>query len=148
MTAPELLYAPEGTSGLTVSAIDPDWAADKSFRVEANHPNYPEGVVGEYFGSYPTGAPRELVWSDYAKAMQGAGYPAHRALNYLCGPRAPVSVKEALGRSPIIQPFDQEWVDTNSAWLEDVIKYGPEPYAKGGLVVRRPRRSLAVRKDR
>lgn len=145
LTTPELLYAPEGTSGHTISSIDPDWAADKNVRVSANHPNYLEGVVGDYFGSYPTGAPRELVWSGYANAMQGTHYPAHRTLNYLFGSRAPVSVKEALGRSPIIQPFDQEWVDTNSKWLEDVLKYGPEPYAKGGLAVRKPRRSLSVR---
>ena len=144
LTTPELLYAPEGTSGHTISAIDPDWAADKSTRVSANHPNYLEGVTGEYFGSYPTGAPRELVWSDYAKAMQGTQYPAHRTLNYLFGSRAPVPVKKALGRSPIIQPFDQEWVDANSQWLEDVLKYGPEPYARGGLAVRKPRRSLSV----
>lgn len=145
LTTPELLYAPEGTSGLTISAIDPEWAADKTIRVPANHPNYPEGVVGEYFGSYPTGAPRELFWSDYAKAMQDTHYPPKSTLNYLFGSRAPVSVKEALGRSPIIQPFDQEWVDINSKWLEDVLKYGPEPYAKGGFVVRKPHRSLSVR---
>ena len=90
------------------------------------------------------------MFSDYAKAMYGSGYDPVQVHSYLFS-RTPAEIKEAFGRDPRIQKFDQEWVDKNSEYLEAIKKYGPDPYAEGGLAVkpRRARssapRSLAVR---
>lgn len=142
LTESELLYAPEGTSGKMISSLLPykGYTADAG---ELAHPNYPAGLGGSYFGKTETGVPRELMFSNYAKAMKDAPYTPVQKQAYLFG-RTPVSIKKEFGSDPRIQQFDQEWVDSMSKYLEDIRKYGEEPYARGGLAVRRRQAPLAV----
>jgi hypothetical protein len=150
-TVPELLYAPEGSSGYMISGL----SANEGRRIGSNtpditHSNYPKKQSGEYFGGYADSVPRELMFRDYMKAMYGSGYDPVQVHSYLFT-RTPAEIKEAFGYDPRIQKFDQEWVDANSKYLEDIKKYGPDPYARGGLAVKRRRersselRGLAVR---
>jgi hypothetical protein len=145
LTEPDLLYAPEGTSGKMISSLLPykGYTADAG---ELAHPNYPSGLGGSYFGETETGIPRELMFSNYAKAMKDAPYTPVQKQAYLFG-RTPVSIKKEYGSDPRIQQFDQEWVDSMSKYLEDIRKYGEEPYARGGLAVRRRQAPLAVRQS-
>jgi hypothetical protein len=82
--------------------------------------------------------------------MYGSGYDPAQVHSYLFT-RTPTEIKEAFGSDPRIQPFDQEWVDKNSKYLEDIAKYGHVPFARGGLAAKprqertSARRSLAVR---
>jgi hypothetical protein len=110
------------------------------------HPNYPAGLGGAYFGKTEAGVPRELMFSNYAKAMKDAPYTPVQKQAYLFG-RTPSKVKKAYGSDPRIQQFDQEWVDSMSKYLEDIRKYGEEPYAQGGLAVQRRQAPLAVRQS-
>lgn len=149
-TVPELLYAPEGSSGYMISELSGAGRGALSNAADIEHPNYPKRMTGEYFGGWAHSVPRELMFSDYFKAMHGSGYDPVQVHAYLFS-RTPKEIKEAFGSDPRIQQFNQEWVDRNSKYLEDIEKYGPVPYAKGGLAVnpRRGRssapRSLAVR---
>jgi|GEM_PF-3863891 len=151
VTVPDLLYAPEGSSGYMISSLlDNAGRRAGSNTPNIEHPNYPKKQSGEYFGGLADSVPRELMFPDYAKAMYGSGYEPAQVHSYLFS-RTPSEIKDAFGRDPLIQRFDQEWVDTNSKYLEAIKNYGPDPYARGGLAVkpRRERssapRSLAVR---
>lgn len=150
-TVPELLYAPEGASGYMISGLSGNAAKRAGSNTpDIPHSNYPKKQSGEYFGGTEQSVPRELMFSDYAKAMYGSGYDPVQVHSYLFS-RTPAEIKEAFGYDPRIQKFDQEWVDKNSKYLEDIAKYGHVPFAQGGLAVK-PRRerssglqSLAVR---
>ena len=61
--------------------------------------------------------------------------------------RTPKEVKDAFGSDPRVQAFDQQWVDETSKYIEDIRKYGEEPYAEGGLAVRRRPTPLSVRRS-
>jgi len=150
-TVPELLYAPEGASGYMISSL----SENGGLRAGSNtpdiaHSNYPKKQTGEYFGGLEHSVPRELMNPSYFKAMHGSGYDPVQVHSYLYD-RTPAEIKEAFGYDPRIQKFDQEWVDKNSKYLEDIAKYGHVPFAQGGLAVK-PRQgrssepqSLAVR---
>jgi hypothetical protein len=149
-TTPELLYAPEGASGHMISGLTGE-TPSSSVPGVGHHPNYLKTITGDYFGGLEQSVPRELMFPNYFKAMHGSGYDPVQVQAYLFS-RTPKEIKEAFGSDPRIQPFDQEWVDKNSKYLEDIAKYGHEPYARGGLAVKqRPKRpsaprSLAARK--
>lgn len=149
LTAPDLLYAPEGTSGGAITGLlSPDEARRRN-SVPVEHSNYPATLSGTYEGRTEFGVPRELMFSNYYKAMKtltDKGYDPVQIQAYLFQ-RTPKEVKEAFGSDPRIQQFDQEWVDNMSKYIEDIRKYGEEPYAQGGLAVRRHQAPFAVRRS-
>ena len=149
LTAPDLLYAPEGTSGGAITGLlSPDEARRRN-SVPVEHSNYPATLSGTYEGRTEFGVPRELMFSNYYKAMKtltDKGYDPVQIQAYLFQ-RTPKEVKEAFGSDPRIQQFDQEWVDSMSKYIEDIRKYGEEPYAQGGLAVRRHQAPFAVRRS-
>jgi hypothetical protein len=156
LTVPDLLYAPEGTSGGAITGLLSPTEARRRNSVPIEHSNYPATLSGTYEGRTEFGVPRELMFSNYYKAMKtltDKGYDPVQIQAYLFQ-RTPKEVKEAFGSDPRIQQFDQEWVDNMSKYIEDIRKYGEEPYARGGLAVRRhqapfaARRSPALRKSR
>jgi hypothetical protein len=147
LTVPELLYAPEGTSGSAITGLTPSGAPRNTTPV--NHPNYPKELGGTYEGRTEFGLPRELMFRDYFKAMEtlaDKGYTPVQIQAYLFQ-RTPKEVKDAFGSDPRVQAFDQQWVDETSKYIEDIRKYGEEPYAEGGLAVRRRPTPLAVRRS-
>ncbi len=147
LSVPELLYAPEGTSGRAIMGLTPSGTASGRNSIPVVHPNYPATLSGVYEGRTEFGVPRELMFSSYYNAMQklaDKGYTPTQIQAYLFQ-RTPVEAKEAFGSDPRIQQFDQEWVDNMSKYLEDIRKYGEEPYARGGLAVRRRPAPFAVR---
>ncbi len=149
LTVPDLLYAPEGTSGGAITGLlSPDEARRRN-SVPVEHSNYPATLSGTYEGRTEFGVPRELMFSNYYKAMKtltDKGYDPVQIQAYLFQ-RTPKEVKEAFGSDPRIQQFDQEWVDNMSKYIEDIRKYGEEPYAQGGLAVRRHQAPFAVRRS-
>ena len=150
LTVPELLYAPEGTSGRAITGLSPSGASSNRNAVPVEHPNYPKELKGSYEGRTEFGLPRELMFRDYFKAMEtlaDKGYTPVQIQAYLFQ-RTPKEVKDAFGSDPRVQAFDQQWVDETSKYLEDIRKYGEEPYAEGGLAVRRRPTPLAVRRSR
>jgi hypothetical protein len=149
LSVPELLYAPEGTSGRAIMGLTPSGTASGRNSVPVVHPNYPATLSGFYEGRTEFGVPRELMFSSYYNAMQklaDKGYTPTQIQAYLFQ-RTPVEAKEAFGSDPRIQQFDQEWVDNMSKYIEDIRKYGEEPYAQGGLAVRRRQAPFAVRQS-
>lgn len=149
-TVPDLLYAPEGSSGYMISSLSDNGALRAGSNTpDIPHSNYPKKQHGEYFGGWEQSVPRELMNPSYFKAMYGSGYDPGQVHSYLFS-RTPAEIKEAFGYDPRIQQFDQEWVDKNSKYLEDIAKYGHVPYAQGGLAVKKPQghssepQSLAV----
>ena len=149
LTVPELLYAPEGTSGRAITGLSPSGASSNRNAVPVEHPNYPKELKGSYEGRTEFGLPRELMFRDYFKAMEtlaDKGYTPVQIQAYLFQ-RTPKEVKDAFGSDPRVQAFDQQWVDETSKYLEDIRKYGEEPYAEGGLAVRRRPAPLAVRRS-
>lgn len=135
-TVPDLLYAPEGASGYMISGLSGAKNAVGGNAPDIRHSNYPRRLDGEYFGGLEHSIPRELMWRNYAKVMQGSGYDPVQVHSYLFT-RTPKEIKEAFGSDPRIQPLDQEWVDDVSTYLEKISKYGFVPYAQGGLAVKR-----------
>ena len=149
LTVPELLYAPEGTSGRAITGLSPSGASSNRNAVPVEHPNYPKELKGSYEGRTEFGLPRELMFRDYFRAMEtlaDKGYTPVQIQAYLFQ-RTPKEVKDAFGSDPRVQAFDQEWVDETSKYIEDIRKYGEEPYAQGGLAVRRRPAPLAVRRS-
>jgi hypothetical protein len=149
LTVPDMLYAPEGTSGRMISGLSPLGGTANRNSVPIDHPNYPRGMGGVYEGRTEFGLPRELMFSNYFKAMQTLakkGFTPVQIQAYLFQ-RTPKEVKDAFGSDPRIQPFDQQWVDEASKYIEDIRKYGEEPYARGGLAVRRRPTPLSVRRS-
>jgi hypothetical protein len=149
LTVPELLYAPEGTSGRAITGLSPSGGSNNRNAVPVEHPNYPKELKGTYEGRTEFGLPRELMFRDYFKAMEtlaDKGYTPVQIQAYLFQ-RTPKEVKDAFGSDPRVQAFDQEWVDETSKYIEDIRKYGEEPYAQGGLAVRRRPTPLSVRRS-
>lgn len=149
LTVPELRYAPEGTSGRAITGLSPSGGSNNRNVVPIEHPNYPKELKGTYEGRTEFGLPRELMFRDYFKAMEtlaDKGYTPVQIQAYLFQ-RTPKEVKDAFGSDPRVQAFDQEWVDETSKYIEDIRKYGEEPYAEGGLAVRRRPKPLAVRRS-
>jgi hypothetical protein len=149
LTVPELLYAPEGTSGRAITGLSPSGASINRNAVPVEHPNYPKELKGSYEGRTEFGLPRELMFRDYFKAMEtlaDKGYTPVQIQAYLFQ-RTPKEVKDAFGSDPRVQAFDQQWVDETSKYIEDIRKYGEEPYAEGGLAVRRRPTPLSVRRS-
>ena len=144
LTIPELLYAPEGTSGYMISALEPGKGALPDEMVSMRHPNYPKKLGGEYLGGFEVGVPRELVWSQLYNRPEMKSYEPFRQLSYLFG-RPPKTIRADLGFDPRIQPIDEEWADRIAEFIDAVKKYGPEPYAYGGLAVRKNRPSFAAK---
>lgn len=135
LTIPELLYAPEGTSGYSIAALEPGKGALPDEAVSMRHPNYLKKLGGTYLGGFEVGVPRELVWSQLYGRPEMQRYEPFRQLSYLFG-RPPREIRADLGYDPRIQPIDEEWADQIAEYIEAVKKYGAEPYAKGGLAVR------------
>jgi hypothetical protein len=149
LTVPELLYAPEGTSGSMITGLTPSGTVSNRNSIPIDHPNYPKELSGTYEGRTEFGLPRELMFSSYYKAMQeltDKGFTPVQIQAYLFQ-RTPKEVKDAFGSDPRVQAFDQEWVDNTSKYIEDIRKYGEEPYARGGFAVKRRRAPLAVRRS-
>jgi hypothetical protein len=141
LTTPELLYAPEGTSGHMIAALEP-YKAPTGKR-GPQHPNYSHTMDGTYLGGFEVGVPRELVWSKLYGHPDMQKYDPFRQLSYLFG-RAPKTIRQDFGHSPQIQPLDQEWVDRVSEYIDAVKKYGKDPYAEGGLAVHRDASDFSV----
>jgi hypothetical protein len=144
LTIPELLYAPEGTSGFMISALEPGKGALPDEAISLRHPNYPKKLGGTYLGGFEVGVPRELVWSQLYGRPEMQRYEPHRQLSYLFG-RAPKEIGADLGYDPQIQPINEEWADRIAEYIENVKKFGVEPYARGGFAVRRKPSSLAAK---
>jgi hypothetical protein len=135
ISTPELLYAPEGTSGFSISALEPGKGPLAPEDVSMRHPNYSHKLGGTYLGGFEVGVPRELVWSQLYNRPEMKQYEPFRQLSYLFG-RAPKAIRQDLGYNPLIQPLDQEWVDSVSEYINAVKKFGPDGFAEGGLAVR------------
>ncbi len=135
LTIPELLYAPEGTSGFMISALEPGKGALPDEAISLRHPNYPKKLGGTYLGGFEVGVPRELVWSQLYGRPEMQRYEPFRQLGYLFG-RPPREIRADLGYDPRIQPLDEEWADNIAEYINAVKKYGVEPYAEGGFAVR------------
>lgn len=144
LTIPELLYAPEGTSGYSISALEPGKGALPDEAVSMRHPNYAKKLGGTYLGGFEVGVPRELVWSQLYGRPEMQRYEPFRQLSYLFG-RPPREIRADLGYDPRIQPIDEEWADRIAEYIQAVKKYGVEPYAKGGLAVRQEGRAFAAK---
>lgn len=144
LTIPELLYAPEGTSGFMVSALEPGKGALPDEAVSLRHPNYPKKLGGTYLGGFEVGVPRELVWSQLYGRPEMQRYEPFRQLGYLFG-RPPREIRADLGYDPRIQPIDEEWADNIAEYINAVKKYGVEPYATGGFAVRRTPHPFAAK---
>lgn len=134
ISTPELLYAPEGTSGYSISALEPGKGPLAPEDVSMQHPNYSHKLGGTYLGGFEVGVPRELVWSQLYNRPEMKQYEPFRQLSYLFG-RAPKAIRQDLGYNPLIQPLDQEWVDNVSEYINAVKKFGPDGFAEGGLAV-------------
>ncbi len=143
-TIPDLLYAPEGTSGYMISALEPGKGALPDAAVSLRHPNYPKKLAGTYLGGFEVGVPRELVWSQLYGRPEMQRYEPFRQLSYLFG-RPPREIRAELGYDPRIQPIDEEWADRIAEYIENVKKYGEEPYAVGGLAVRKAPSAFAAK---
>ena len=135
ISTPERLYAPEGTSGFSISALEPGKGPLAPEDVSMKHPNYSHKLGGTYLGGFEVGVPRELVWSQLYNRPEMKQYEPFRQLSYLFG-RAPKAIRQDLGYNPLIQPLDQEWVDNVSEYINAVKKFGPDGFAEGGLAVR------------
>ena len=134
LTIPDLLYAPEGTSGYMISALEPGKGALPDEAVSMRHPNYLKKLGGTYLGGFEVGVPRELVWSNLYGHPDMQKYEQFRQLGYLFT-RPPREIRADFGHDPRIQPLDTEWADRIAEYIEAVKKYGEEPYASGGRVV-------------
>lgn len=150
LTIPELLYAPEGTSGYMISMLEPGKGALPDEMVSMRHPNYAKKLGGAYLGGFEVGVPRELVWSQLYGRPEIQRYEPFRQLGYLFG-RPPEEIRADIGYDPRIQPIDEEWADRIAEYINNVKKYGVEPYgvepyAGGGLAVRKARKSFAAKK--
>lgn len=144
-TIPDLLYAPEGTSGYMISALEPGKGAmPEKIEAKLRHPNYPKELRGTYLGGFEVGVPRELVWSQLYGRPEMQSYEPFRQLSYLFG-RPPKQIRADLGYDPRIQPIDEEWADQIATYIDAVKKYGAEPYASGGFAVRQDRPSFAAK---
>lgn len=143
-TIPDLLYAPEGTSGYMISALEPGKGALPDEAVSMRHPNYAKKLGGTYIGGFEVGVPRELVWSQLYNRPEMKRYEPFRQLSYLFG-RAPKEIRADLGFDPRIQPINEEWADQIAEYIDAVKKYGAEPYATGGLAARKGRPSFAAK---
>jgi hypothetical protein len=144
LTIPELLYAPEGTSGFMISALEPGKGALPDEAVSLRHPNYPKKLGGTYLGGFEVGVPRELVWSQLYGRPEMQRYEPFRQLGYLFG-RPPREIRADLGYDPRIQPIDEEWADNIAEYINAVKKYGVEPYATGGFAVRKTPHPFAAK---
>jgi len=146
LTIPDLLYAPEGTSGYMIAALEPGKGAlpDDIIGAKLLHPNYPKRLGGTDLGGFEVGVPRELVWSQLYGRPEMQSYEPFRQLSYLFG-RPPKQIRADLGYDPRIQPIDEEWADRIATYIDAVKKYGPEPYASGGFAVRQDRPSFAAK---
>jgi hypothetical protein len=145
LTIPELLYAPEGTSGFAISALEPGKGALPDEAVSLAHPNYLKKLGGTYLGGFEVGVPRELVWSKLYGHPEMQKYEQFRQLGYLFG-RPPKEIRADFGHDPRIQPIDEQWADQIAEYIDAVRKYGEEPYASGGLAVRKKRAFAAKAK--
>lgn len=134
LTIPDLLYAPEGTSGYMISALEPGKGALPDEAVSMRHPNYLKKLGGTYLGGFEVGVPRELVWSNLYGHPDMKKYEDFRQLGYLFT-RPPREIRADFGHDPRIQPLDTEWADRIAEYIDAVKKYGEEPYASGGRVV-------------
>lgn len=142
LATPDLLYAPEGTSGHMIAALEPGKAPGG--KRGPQHPNYSHTMDGTYLGGFEVGVPRELIWSKLYSHPDMQAYDPFRQLSYLFG-RAPKTIRKDFGHSPQIQPLDQEWVDRVSEYIDAVKRYGRDPYAEGGLAVHRKASDFSVR---
>jgi hypothetical protein len=145
LTIPELLYAPEGTSGFSISALEPGKGALPDEAVSLAHPNYLKKLGGTYLGGFEVGVPRELAWSKLYGHPEMQKYEQFRQLGYLFG-RPPKEIRADFGHDPRIQPIDEQWADQIAEYIEAVKKYGEEPYASGGLAVRKKKAFAAKAK--
>jgi hypothetical protein len=143
LTIPELLYAPEGTSGFAISALEPGKGALPDEAISLAHPNYLKKLGGTYLGGFEVGVPRELVWSKLYGHPEMQKYEQFRQLGYLFG-RPPKEIRADFGHDPRIQPIDEQWADQIAEYINAVKKYGEEPYASGGLAVRK-KKSFAAK---
>ena len=143
LTIPELLYAPEGTSGFSISALEPGKGALPDEAVSLAHPNYLKKLGGTYLGGFEVGVPRELAWSKLYGHPEMQKYEQFRQLGYLFG-RPPKEIRADFGHDPRIQPIDEQWADQIAEYIDAVKKYGEEPYASGGLAVRK-KKSFAAK---
>lgn len=144
LTTPDLLYAPEGTSGYMISALEPGKGALPDEGVSLRHPNYLKKLGGTYLGGFEVGVPRELVWSQLYGRPEMQRYEPFRQLGYLFG-RPPREIRADLGYDPRIQPIDEQWADNIAEYINAVKKYGVEPYADGGLAVRKTPHPFAAK---
>lgn len=144
LTIPELLYAPEGTSGYAISALEPGKGALPDEAVSLAHPNYLKKLGGTYLGGFEVGVPRELAWSKLYGHPEMQKYEQFRQLGYLFG-RPPKEIRADFGHDPRIQPIDEQWADQIAEYIDAVKKYGEEPYASGGLAVRKKKKSFAAK---
>jgi hypothetical protein len=145
LTIPELLYAPEGTSGFSISALEPGKGALPDEAVSLAHPNYLKKLGGTYLGGFEVGVPRELAWSKLYGHPEMQKYEQFRQLGYLFG-RPPKEIRADFGHDPRIQPIDEQWADQIAEYIDAVKKYGEEPYASGGLAVRKKKTFAAKAK--
>jgi hypothetical protein len=145
LTIPELLYAPEGTSGFAISALEPGKGALPDEAVSLAHPNYLKKLGGTYLGGFEVGVPRELVWSKLYGHPEMQKYEQFRQLGYLFG-RPPKEIRADFGHDPRIQPIDEQWADQIAEYIDAVKKYGEEPYASGGLAVRKKKKKAFAAK--
>jgi hypothetical protein len=144
LTIPELLYAPEGTSGFSISALEPGKGALPDEAVSLAHPNYLKKLGGTYLGGFEVGVPRELAWSKLYGHPEMQKYEQFRQLGYLFG-RPPKEIRADFGHDPRIQPIDEQWADQIAEYIDAVKKYGEEPYASGGLAVRKQKKAFAAK---
>lgn len=144
LTIPELLYAPEGTSGYAISALEPGKGALADEAVSLAHPNYLKKLTGTYLGGFEVGVPRELVWSKLYEHPEMQKYEQFRQLGYLFG-RPPKEIRADFGHDPRIQPIDEEWADRIAEYINAVKKYGEEPYSSGGFAVQKKPSAFAAK---
>lgn len=108
-TDPRLLNEPTGAAGLSISRLD-----GTTTQVPGQHRTYDTNVGGKYVGGLPTSIPKEIMFPDIVKPLEGYrdALPGFKpTIDYLMA-RTPKGL-------PLVQKADQQWVDGVSKHLED-----------------------------
>jgi hypothetical protein len=105
ITEPELLDVPVGSSGYTISRLDPMGRIVESPRIP--HKTYDTQLMGQYVGGLEEQIPREVMFADFFADRRARGMP-------LSGD------EYAFQRSNVLQDATPQWLDSVMNYLRSV----------------------------
>jgi hypothetical protein len=125
-TDPALFGAPEGSVGRSVSRLDPHNPFDLA--PERPHPDYPANFGGTYLGSMAKPLPARIAAPDWWAKVRTKADPLNPTKDDMASFRT----------SPVVQRFDQEWLDQAMKWWEaNPQGWTPKGNARGGRPTQR-----------